>query len=108
MATAVAGVCLMKRMILAGAIILLTATGIGSAVAQPPVPYGPVPPPRYEPVPAPRRGYYWEPGHWHWNGYRYIWFNGHYVGGPPRPGAYIPGHWQWNGVRYIWIPAHWG
>ena len=85
MATAVAGVCLMKRMILAGAIILLTATGIGSAVAQPPVPYGPVPPPRYEPVPAPRRGYYWEPGHWHWNGYRYVWFNGHYVGGPPPP-----------------------
>jgi hypothetical protein len=98
----------MKRVIIAGAIIVLTAVGMGSAVAQPPVPYGPVPPPRYEPVPAPRRGYYWEPGHWHWNGYRYVWFGGHYVGGPPRPGPYVAGHWQWNGVRYIWVPAHWG
>jgi hypothetical protein len=106
-ATAVAGVCLMKRVIKAGAIILLMAIDTGSAIAQPPVPYGPVPPPRYEPVPAPRRGYYWEPGHWHWNGNRYVWFGGHYVGGPPRPGPYIPGHWQWNGVRYIWVPAHW-
>ena len=98
----------MRRVITAGAAVVLLGLGIGTAVAQPPIPYGPVPPPREEVVPPPRSGYYWEPGHWHWNGYRYVWIGGRYIGGPPRPGQYIPGHWQWNGRRYIWLPAHWG
>ena len=97
-----------KRLITAGAAALLIALGLGSAAAQPPLPYAPVPPPRYEPVPQPRYGHYWEPGRWHWNGYRYVWFGGHWVGGPPRPGVWIPAHWQWNGHRYVWSPAHWG
>jgi hypothetical protein len=88
--------------------VALTALGIGAAAAQPPTPYGPVPEPRYEPVPPPRPGRYWEPGHWHWNGYPYVWVDGRYIGGPPRYGAYIPGHWRWNGYRYVWAPAHWG
>jgi hypothetical protein len=46
--------------------------------------------------------------HWHWDGYRYVWLGGNYVGGPPRRGHYVPGRWRWNGVRYIWVPAHWG
>ena len=81
----------MKRLITAGAAVLLL--GLGTAAAQPP---------------PPRVGHYWEPGRWHWNGYRYVWFGGHWVGGPPRPGVWIAGHWQWNGYRYVWIPAHWG
>jgi hypothetical protein len=98
----------MKRVLTAGIAAVLLGLGVGTAVAQPPIPYGPVPDPRYEPVPPPRSGYYWEPGRWHWNGYRYVWFGGHYVAGPPRPGAWIPGHWRWNGYRYVWVPAHWG
>ena len=98
----------MKRMVTAGAALMLLGLGIGPAVAQPPVPYGPVPPPQYEVMPPPRAGYFWEPGHWHWNGYRYVWIGGHWAVGGPRPGTYIPGHWRWNGYRYIWVPAHWG
>ena len=98
----------MKRMVIAGAALMLLGLGAGTAAAQPPVPYGPVPPPRYEMMPPPRAGYFWEPGHWHWNGYRYVWIGGRWMGGPPRHGIYIPGHWRWNGYRYIWIPAHWG
>ena len=26
------------------------------------------------------RGYYWEPGHWQWNGHRYVWIAGRSVG----------------------------
>ena len=77
----------MKRMMTAGAALMLLGLGIGTAAAQPPVPYGPVPPPRYEAVPPPRVGYYWEPGRWHWNGYRYVWYGGHWAVGGPRPGA---------------------
>jgi hypothetical protein len=98
----------MKRMFIAGTAIVLMGLGIGGAVAQPPIPYGPVPEPRYEPVPPPRGGYYWEPGRWHWSGNRYVWYGGHWVSGPPRPGNWIPGHWRWNGYRYVWVPAHWG
>jgi hypothetical protein len=87
--------------------VVLLGLGIDTAVAQPPIPYGAVPPPQYEPMPPPRRGHYWEPGHWHWNGHRYIWLNGHWAGGRPRHGEWVQGHWQWNGHRYVWIPAHW-
>jgi hypothetical protein len=99
---------MMRRVIIAGAAAVLLGLAAGPAAAQPPVPYGPVPPPRYEPMPPPRHGYYWEPGHWHWNGYRYVWIGGRWIGGPPRTGQYIPGHWRWNGYRYIWVPSHWG
>ncbi len=98
----------MKRLITVGAAVLLVGLGVGTAAAQPPIPYGPVPPPRLEPVPPPRVGYYWQPGHWHWNGYRYVWIGGRWVVGPARAGVWIPGHWQWNGYRYVWVPAHWG
>jgi len=94
----------MKRLVVACALVLI---GIGGAVAQPPLPYAPVPEPRYEAAPPPRAGYYWEPGRWHWNGYRYVWIGGRWVPGGPHHGQWVPGHWQWNGVRYVWIAAHW-
>jgi hypothetical protein len=78
------------------------------AVAQPPMPYGPVPDPHHEATPPPRSGYYWEPGQWDWIGYRYVWHGGHWVVGGPRYGHWLPGHWSWNGYRWDWIPAHWG
>jgi hypothetical protein len=89
----------------------LVALGLsmGTAIAQPPPPpnpYGPVPPPRDEVVPPPRGGYYWEPGHWHWNGHRYVWIAGHSVVGAPR-GHWVAGHWRWNSHHYVWVPAHW-
>ena len=36
----------MKRLIIAGTAIILMGLGIGTALAQPPLPYGPVPEPR--------------------------------------------------------------
>ena len=26
--------------------------------------------------------------------------------GPPFPAVWVPGHWRWNGYRYIWIRGH--
>ncbi len=40
----------------------------------------PPPAPIVEAVPSPPGAYYvWRPGHWRWNGFRYVWIRGHYV-----------------------------
>lgn len=25
---------------------------------------------------------------------------------PPYPAVWVPGHWRWNGYRYVWIRGH--
>jgi len=83
---------------------------VGAAHAQPyapPPPYEPIPAPRYEPEPRPRHGYLWEPGHWHWNGHRYVWFAGRYVPVRAEYHHFVPGAWVQRGPRWEWIPAHW-
>nr|WP_321986008.1 hypothetical protein [uncultured Lichenicoccus sp.] len=60
------------------ALLLLGALG-GCAYAPRGGP-GPAPAPIVERAPPPPPGYYaWRPGHWRWNGYRYVWITGHYV-----------------------------
>ena len=91
------------------AISAVCLLGIGSAMAQPPPPMAP-PPLRYEAVPPPRgERFIWEPGHWHWNGARYVWFGGRYVERRRGYGHYVPGRWVWSPRmgRHEWIGAHW-
>ena len=97
---------MMKQLSLAALLVLVTGY---TAVAQPPPPgYAPIPPPRYEAVPPPPGGpMVWQPGHWHWDGVRYVWIGGHYVPRFNRPAHWVPGHWVWQG-RWVWVPAHWG
>jgi hypothetical protein len=88
----------------------LFTLGIGSAVAQPPPNYAPVPPPRYEAMPPPRgERFVWQPGHWHWNGYRYVWFPGTYIERRPYYHHWVEGHWVWapRFGRYVWERGHW-
>lgn len=98
----------MKWLIVATAVVVV---GTGSARAQPPPPdYAPIPPPRHEYVPPPTGPrVVWEPGHWYWNGVRYIWIAGRYVERRPHYGHYLPGHWVWGPRegRWIWVRAHW-
>ena len=97
------------RWLAVAATVFLIGTGV--AGAQPPPPgYAQVPPPREERVPPPRGPReIWEPGHWQWNGRRYIWVAGHYVERRPQYGHYEPGHWVWapGQNRYVWRSAHW-
>ncbi|HVY16257.1 MAG TPA: hypothetical protein VHB27_13615 [Rhodopila sp.] len=99
----------MKRLLVGGMVCLIGWGAIGSAIAQPPPGYAPIPPPRHEVVPPPPPGgrVVWEPGHWHWDGVRYVWIGGHYV--ERRPGHWVPGHWVWapRQGRWVWAPAHW-
>jgi hypothetical protein len=108
---------------LAVTFVAILALGLGSAAAQgPPGPPPPGPPPgappppaavpapRYEAVPPPPGPrVVWQPGHWHWNGVRYVWFPGAYVERRPGYGHYVPGHWRWSPGRgqYVWVAAHW-
>lgn len=64
---------------------LALSTGLLLAIAAPtPAQAWHRPPPparRYEHVPPPpARGYIWHHGYWRWNGQRYVWMNGRYVG----------------------------
>jgi hypothetical protein len=106
------------RWLVIGAAVFVV--GLGSAVAQPPPPpgyapipppgYAPIPPPRYEPIPPPPGGpMVWQPGHWHWDGYRYVWIGGHYVPTRPHWRRWEEGRWFWSPRqgRWIWRPAQW-
>ena len=99
------------KWLIAGAAAVF-ALGIGSASAQPPPPpsYAPIPPPRMEVVPPPPGGrMVWEPGHWHWDGFRYEWRPGRYVVRGPHYGRYVEGRWIWapREGRWLWRAAHW-
>ena len=97
----------MRRLAAISTVVL--AISAGSAMAQPPPPAAP-PPPQYEAVPPPPgERYVWEPGDWHWNSVRYVWFHGHYVIRAVGYGHYVPGHWSWRPGqgRWVWAPAHW-
>jgi WXXGXW repeat (2 copies) len=98
----------MKWATIAAGVVLF---GIGTAVAQPPPPpgYAPIPAPRYEAVPpAPGPRVIWEPGHWHWDGVRYVWIGGRYVEARPHYHHYAPGRWvAGHQGRWVWVPAHW-
>ena len=89
------------------ALVCLLGLGGGIAVAQP---YAPPPPPRYEPPPPPPPPgrMIWRPGHWNWNGVRYVWVPGHYIVRPPVANRWVPGHWARGPYgHWHWVPAHW-
>ena len=67
------------------------------------------PAPIYEPMPAaPGPGYYWVPGYWSWNGYRYVWVHGRYTYPPYGGAVWHPGHWVQGPNGWYWRPGHWG
>jgi hypothetical protein len=84
--------------------------GVGAANAQPPPNYAPIPPLRQEVIPrAPNGRAVWEPGHWDWNGRRYVWLGGHYVDRRAQHGRYAEGNWVWSDrqARWVWRRARW-
>lgn len=98
---------------------LIAAGLLGACVAPPPyrpvprtVVVAPAPPPRViveqpPPMPGPPDVYVWRPGHWQWNGVRYVWVNGVYIA-RPRPGAtWEPDHWQRRGNEWVLVQGHW-
>jgi hypothetical protein len=70
-------------------------------------PYRP-PPRRAEiPPPAPSPQALWEPGHWRWNGTRYVWWRGRYLERPQPDANWIPGYWQQEADGWTWVEGRW-
>ena len=93
----------MKRMAIAFGVLVIMA---GTALAQ--NPYPPIPPPQVETVPPPpSAAVIWRPGHWHWNGVRYVWQPGRYVARPAHAVVWVNGAWVQTGAHWGWVPGHW-
>jgi hypothetical protein len=93
----------MKALLAAMAVTMAVST---VAVAQPAMP-----PPVAEEGPPPAmpgpNGWVLEPGHWHWNGFRYVWIHRHWIHAGPGFAHFVPGHWAPTGAGPRWVPAHW-
>lgn len=101
---------LLRRLGLGGLAFVAAASGIAAVSTAPAEAQGypPMPPPLFEPgPPPPPPGMIWEPGHYRWDGYRYVWIRGHYRRGGPGYGQFVPGHWGNRGGQWVWIPPHW-
>ena len=95
------------RMLKIAAIAGLTLVS-GAATAQTFAP----PPPQMEagppPVlPGPPAQYELVPGHWKWNGVRYVWHPRHWVLRPVGYARWVPGHWGNRFGNYVWVEGHW-
>jgi hypothetical protein len=68
----------------------------------------PPPPARVESTPPPPSPYHvWDPGHWRWDGRRYVWVPGHYIHNPHHYAKWIPGHWVERHGGWYWVEGHW-
>lgn len=102
------------------ALIALSASGaLAQVIVQPPagsVVIAPSAPPavRSEVVPPPPDAVaQWNPGHWNWDGYRWIWVAGRFVIPPSSVQTsgwrWIPGQWlQRPDGSWTWSEGHWG
>jgi hypothetical protein len=94
----------MKVLIAVLAVMMAVSTVAFAQPAFPPPPGEGGPPP---PIPGPN-GWLLEPGHWHWNGYKYVWIYRHWIRSAPGYVHFIPGHWGPSPTGPRWYPAHWG
>jgi WXXGXW repeat (2 copies) len=72
--------------------------------------YPAVPAPRAELVPVPPRSsvpLIWQPGHYDWDGARFLWVPGRWVDRAGHGTLWQDGYWRREGSGYVWVPAHW-
>jgi hypothetical protein len=68
------------------------------------------PPPRAEFRPAPPgppRFWYWQPGHWRWNGAAYFWQPGSWVHRPHRHAYWEQPHWVHRPGGWVFYDGRW-
>ena len=95
---------MLRKILLAGFVAAVMATG---AMAQVVVQIAPPRPLVERRVPPPRRGYVWTPGYHRWDGRAYVWSPGAWVL-PPRPHSHwVPAHWVRRGHGWVFLEGHW-
>jgi hypothetical protein len=89
---------------------LLATPTLALAQGAPPAPPA-IPAPQVEIVPAPPApgpvAVVWRPGHWHWDGVRYVWLPGRYVHAPYAAAVWVEGHWVLRHRGWVWVGGHW-
>lgn len=67
------------------------------------------PPPQVEVVTAsPGPSWYWQKGHWRWNGASYYWVQGHWAQKPVNQiGVWIDPHWENRAGGWVFVEGHW-
>ena len=64
------------------------------------------PPPRVEVVPVPREGFIYEPGHYSYDGEKYVWADGRFI--QQREGrTYTPYALERRGDNWYFRPGYW-
>jgi hypothetical protein len=91
-------------LVLAAALVAASGGAMAQSFAPPPLQVEPGPPP---PIPGPPERYELVPGHWAWNGVRYVWHPRHWILRPVGYAHWVPGHWGNRYGRYVWIEGHW-
>jgi hypothetical protein len=74
--------------------------------------YVPAPPPApiYEvqtAPPGPLELFFWQPGHWRWEGGRYIWHRGIWARRPHPAAVWMAPHWEQRPQGYVFIEGRW-
>jgi hypothetical protein len=98
----------MKKTLLAaiGGVLLSASLGAGAQIS---VRIGP--PPRVverrPPPPREHRDWVWRNGYQRWDGNRYVWIPGEYVGPPRRGARWVDGRWVHRGGGWVWIDGRW-
>ena len=59
------------------------------------------------PPPGPGPLWYWQPGHWRWDGGRYAWYHGIWVQRPARYREWVAPHWEPHPHGWIFVEGHW-
>ena len=83
---------------------------LGACAMEGPAGYPVAPPPRAELVPAPpqsRVPLIWRPGHYDWDGARYVWVPGEWVDRAGHGTLWQDGYWRRQDGQYVWVAPHW-
>ena len=52
-------------------------------------------------------GHAWIPGHWSWDGARYVWVPGQHMAVPEGFHTWTPGHWYAGGGHWFYASGYW-
>jgi hypothetical protein len=64
--------------------------------------------PEFRPAPpGPPRFWYWQSGHWRWNGARYYWQPGVWVHRPHPRAFWVAPHWVHRPGGWFFVEGHW-
>jgi len=97
-----------RLLLLAVAMLFLSAASFAQIAVGVRVGIAPPPLPDYAQPICPGDGYIWTPGYWAWDGTDYYWVPGTWVEAPEVGYLWTPGYWGWGDDGYFFNDGYWG